>query len=85
VSDTFSPAAHRRFLAPFLRVLRRPPCELLVVTNEVGLGIIPDNPMARRFRDLAGWLNQEVAGIADEVVLVMSGVPMTIKRKETIP
>ena len=68
----------------FVRALGRPPCDLLVVSNEVGLGIIPDNPMARRFRDLAGWLNQEVARAADEVVLVVSGVPMTIKRKETI-
>ncbi len=51
----------------------------LVVTNEVGLGIVPDNPLARRFRDLAGMMNQKVARVADEVYFTASGIPMRIK------
>ncbi len=52
---------------------------LFIVSNEVGMGIVPDNETARRFRDLAGILNQEVAGIADAVYLVTSGIPLRIK------
>ena len=63
----------------FLKILQRPPCSIIVVTNEVGLGIIPAQEMARRFRDRAGWLNQEVARLADKVILLISGIPMTIK------
>jgi adenosylcobinamide kinase / adenosylcobinamide-phosphate guanylyltransferase len=53
---------------------------VLLVTNEVGWGIVPDNPLARRFRDLAGWANQRFAAAANEVVLTVAGVPMTIKK-----
>ncbi len=51
----------------------------LVVSNEVGLGIVPDNPLARKFRDLAGMLNQRVAQTADEVYFTAAGIPMKIK------
>lgn len=51
----------------------------IVVSNEVGLGIVPDNPLARKFRDFAGMLNQKVARIADEVYFVASGISMKIK------
>ncbi len=62
-----------------LALLRRPPCDLILVTNELGMGIVPENPLARAFRDRAGWLNQEVARLADEVVLLVSGQPLTVK------
>ncbi len=52
---------------------------LFVVSNEVGMGIVPDNALSRRFRDLAGHLNQQVAAIADEVYLVTAGIPLRIK------
>lgn len=52
---------------------------ILLVANEVGLGIVPDNALARRFRDAAGRLNQRVAGVADEVVFVAAGLPLTLK------
>jgi adenosylcobinamide kinase / adenosylcobinamide-phosphate guanylyltransferase len=52
---------------------------LFIVSNEVGMGIVPDNALARRFRDRAGYLNQQVAGIADEVYLVAAGIPLKIK------
>lgn len=52
---------------------------LFIVSNEVGSGIVPDNETARMFRDMAGMLNQRVAGIADEVHLMVSGIPLRIK------
>jgi len=55
------------------------PMSIYIVSNEVGMGIVPDNEMARRYRDLAGFLNQRVAGIADEVFLLVSGMPVKIK------
>ena len=53
---------------------------VVLVTNEVGAGIVPDNPLARQFRDLAGWANQQLAAIASEVVLTVAGLPMTVKK-----
>ncbi len=52
---------------------------IVVVANEVGLGIVPDNALAREFRDSAGRLNQAVAGVADRVVFVAAGLPLTLK------
>ncbi len=51
----------------------------VAVANEVGLGIVPDNALARRFRDAAGRLNQAVAAVADEVVFMVAGLPMRVK------
>ena len=51
----------------------------ILVSNEVGLGIVPDNPLARKFRDLAGTLNQKVALAADEVYFTAAGIPLKIK------
>jgi len=52
---------------------------LFIISNEVGMGIVPDNEMARQFRDLAGYLNQKVAEMAGEVYLIVSGIPVRIK------
>lgn len=52
---------------------------VIIVTNEVGLGIVPDNPLARRYRDLVGRCNQTIAAAADRVDLVVCGIPLTIK------
>jgi adenosylcobinamide kinase/adenosylcobinamide-phosphate guanylyltransferase len=52
---------------------------VVLVTNEVGLGIVPDNALARRFRDAAGILNQMVARVADEVEFLVAGLPMRVK------
>ncbi|MCP4296772.1 MAG: bifunctional adenosylcobinamide kinase/adenosylcobinamide-phosphate guanylyltransferase [Proteobacteria bacterium] len=61
------------------RVLEEPPCDLIIVTNEVGLGIIPSNELSRKFRDYAGLLNQKVASLSDDVYLTVSGIPVKIK------
>jgi adenosyl cobinamide kinase/adenosyl cobinamide phosphate guanylyltransferase len=51
----------------------------VMVTNEVGDGIVPENPLARRFRDLAGLVNQRLAARANEVFLIVSGLPLQLK------
>jgi adenosylcobinamide kinase/adenosylcobinamide-phosphate guanylyltransferase len=52
---------------------------VVLVSNEVGSGIVPDNALARRFRDLQGQLNQRLAACADRVVLVVAGMPLIVK------
>lgn len=51
----------------------------IFVTNEIGLGGVPENALQRKFTDLLGWLNQYIADKADEVVLMVAGIPMKIK------
>ncbi|MEO3385565.1 bifunctional adenosylcobinamide kinase/adenosylcobinamide-phosphate guanylyltransferase [Mesorhizobium sp. CAU 1741] len=68
--------AECRILAERLSAPRGP---WVVVANEVGLGIVPDNALARRFRDAAGRLNQMVAAKADHVIFMVAGLPMTVK------
>ena len=63
----------------FLNVLREPPVNMIVVTNEVGMGIVPENAMARAFRDMAGSLNRKAAAIATEAWLLCSGLPLRLK------
>jgi adenosylcobinamide kinase/adenosylcobinamide-phosphate guanylyltransferase len=53
-------------------------CSLIIVGNEVGMGIVPDNPQARAFRDLSGLIQQKVARGADEVFFMVSGLPQKI-------
>ena len=54
---------------------------VIFVTNEVGMGIVPDNAASRRYRDLVGRCNQVVAAGADEVTLVACGIPSTLKKR----
>lgn len=55
------------------------PGHVIFVTNETGMGIVPDNALSRRYRDLAGRLNQTIAAGADEAVLTVSGLPIHLK------
>ena len=52
---------------------------VVLVANEVGLSIVPDNALARRFRDEAGWLNQKMAVICQQVMFIAAGLPLTLK------
>lgn len=54
----------------------------IIVSNEVGSGIVPDNPLARRFRDLLGLANQMLAKKAEEVIFLQSGIPLIIKGRQ---
>ena len=59
------------------------PVDAILVSNEVGWGVVPDNALARRFRDEAGRLHQRLAGEAERVVLVVAGLPLILKGAET--
>jgi adenosylcobinamide kinase/adenosylcobinamide-phosphate guanylyltransferase len=68
-------------ITDLLQLLEHPPCNLVIVTNEVGSGIVPADAMTRTYRDHAGWLNQDIAMLADEVILVACGLPLILKEK----
>ena len=53
---------------------------MILVSNEVGSGIVPDNEMGRTYRDLLGGMNQRIAAAADEVILMVAGCPLFIKQ-----
>ena len=62
-----------------LKALENAKCDIVLVTNETGMGIVPANELSRAFRDEAGYLNQTVARIADNVVFMVCGLPMSVK------
>lgn len=64
----------------FTQALVASDADIFMVANEVGLGIIPMGELTRQFVDQAGWLNQAVAEVADNVTFVAAGLPMPLKR-----
>ena len=64
---------------PILQAAREQGGTVVFVTNEVGMGLVPETPLGRRFRDLAGRVNQIIAAACDEVFLVVCGQPLKIK------
>ena len=66
-------------LGSLLQALSRLCCPAVVVTNEVGWGVVPPTPLGRLFRDVLGRCNQRMASAADEVHLLVSGIPLRIK------
>lgn len=65
--------------ASFLKAVTAFPAPVIIVSNEVGQGIVPDNALSRKFRNAQGRLNQEIATQADCVVAVMAGLPLALK------
>lgn len=68
-----------RAAADLLAALAEVEGRVVLVSNEIGLGIVPDNALARRFRDHAGRLHQDIAALAPRVVFVVAGLPMMLK------
>lgn len=62
-----------------LDALKAAPCDVVVVSNEVGMGIVPDNALSRRFRAAQGSLNQRLARVSDCAVTVIAGLPVVLK------
>lgn len=74
-----NPAVSVKALLDALKLQRAP---VVLVSNELGLGIVPDNALARGFRDAHGRMNQEIAAAADEVTFVVAGLPLKLKPKD---
>jgi adenosylcobinamide kinase/adenosylcobinamide-phosphate guanylyltransferase len=66
-------------VADLVAALAQSPAAMVVISNEVGQGIVPDNALARRFRDEAGWMHQKVAAAADRVEVIWAGLPLPLK------
>jgi adenosylcobinamide kinase/adenosylcobinamide-phosphate guanylyltransferase len=74
------PAAISEKTGQLIESLQTAACPVILVSNEVGAGIVPDNPLARQFRDVMGQVNQQIAAGVDRVVWVVAGIPVTIKQ-----
>jgi adenosylcobinamide kinase / adenosylcobinamide-phosphate guanylyltransferase len=80
-----NPAAIEERLQRLYAALRSTPCSLALVSNEVGSGVVPPYPEGRRYRDLLGEINQKVASIADNVLLMIAGLPLVLKGTAEVP
>lgn len=69
----------RRRIDDLAGAVKAAPTAVVLVSNEVGAGIVPENRLARLYRDLAGWTNQAVAAACNRVVWTVAGIPVTIK------
>jgi adenosylcobinamide kinase/adenosylcobinamide-phosphate guanylyltransferase len=75
------PAAAQKKIPELVAAVAGARCPVMLVSNEVGAGIVPENRLARSFRDLVGSMNQAVAGCAARVVWVVAGIPVPVKDK----
>lgn len=67
------------WVAPLLAAYGAGAAHWIVISNEVGLGLVPDNPLGRRYRDALGVVNRLVAEAADRVILMVAGIPLSVK------
>jgi len=74
--DVIDQRIHKLIIA-----IKEAKCPIILVSNEVGAGIVPENKLARLFRDYAGFVNQKVAECADRVIWMVAGIPVVIKLK----
>ncbi len=65
-----------------IETIKQSLASFILVTNEVGMGIVPADPLSRRFRDLSGMANQTIAGAADTAIFMLSGIPTFLKGKD---
>ena len=65
--------------AEFDKIAKQENATIIIVTNEIGMGVHADTPIGRKFTELQGWMNQYIAKKAEKVVLMVSGIPVTIK------
>lgn len=77
--DKVRPSQVSSYVRAFLRAARACPGQVVVVSNELGLGLVPGDAISRSFRDVAGRMNQLVAAEADEVYFLVSGLPIRLK------
>lgn len=77
-----SDANVREEVDQLLGAIQASPAEWIIVSNEVGMGLVPPYPLGRIYRDLLGWANQKLAGAADRVVFMIAGVPMNLSRED---
>ncbi len=68
-----------RCLEKLIQALNKAECSVILVSNEVGAGIVPENKLARKFRDIAGVVNQKIAQTVSNVVWIVAGIPVNIK------
>ncbi len=69
-------------ISRFIDTIKEKQTSLILVSNEVGLGIVPVDPLGRRFRDLSGMANQKIAEVVNTVILMVSGIPIFLKGKD---
>ena len=74
----FRPAVQKEINA-LIAAIRDRKHDWIIISNEVGLGLVPPYQMGRVYRDWLGWANQRLAGEADEVILMVAGIPMVVK------
>jgi adenosylcobinamide kinase / adenosylcobinamide-phosphate guanylyltransferase len=65
-----------------IEIIKQSPTSFILVSNEVGMGIVPADPLSRRYRDLLGIINQKIAEALDTVIFMVSGIPLFLKGKE---
>lgn len=78
------PVAIDQHVTRFMAALENAACPVFLVTNEVGTGIVPENRLARQFRDTAGQLNQQVAACCTHVFHVVAGIAVSIKQPDIL-
>ena len=79
IMDDEDPANIDTHIRKLTRSLEQAECPVILVSNEVGCGIVPENKLARLFRDITGFANQKMAGCADRVIWMVAGIPQRIK------
>jgi adenosylcobinamide kinase/adenosylcobinamide-phosphate guanylyltransferase len=66
-------------ISRLIEALEKATCPIVLVSNEVGTGIVPENKLARQYRDIIGLVNQAVAKTASKVIWMVAGIPVTVK------